>query len=263
VRDDYFSEYYKQTHSKLSLFLAKFTLKRALSIRASTETIRDTIIKLYPHAKDVSVLPKFSDLESLVASANKGTSTGESFPQFTFVMLYVGVLDYESTLFRAIDAARSALFSKGVGLVVLGDGPAKAEFEKRAQILGVGEQVLFRKDMSQLGTYLKDADILICPDTTDASDELLVKAAASGLPILAAENHFRSDLFVDGTDAFLCPKEDTVCFSQKLIKFLNTNALRTQFSDNAKEIVTTRLSEDPEVYRQAYRDSIESVFDAK
>jgi glycosyltransferase involved in cell wall biosynthesis len=165
-------------------------------------------------------------------------------------------------LFRAIDAARSALFSKGVGLVVLGDGPAKGEFEKRAQILGVGEQVIFTKDMTKLGLYLQNADILLCTDTTDASDELIVQAAASGLPLLAAENHFRSDLFVDGTDAFLCPKEDTVCFSQKLIKFLNTNALRTQFSENAKAIVTTRLSEDPAVYREAYRNSIEGVFDS-
>jgi glycosyltransferase involved in cell wall biosynthesis len=100
----------------------------------------------------------------------------------------------------------------------------------------------------------------MCPDITEASDEIVIKAAAAGLPIIAAKTELRNDLFVDGESAFLCNKDDTVEFSQKLVKFLNGNTLRTQFSENAREIVKTRLHEDPNAYKLAYRDAIEGAF---
>jgi glycosyltransferase involved in cell wall biosynthesis len=103
----------------------------------------------------------------------------------------------------------------------------------------------------------------LCTDTTEISDEIVIKAAASGLPLLVAQTPMRADLFVDGESAFLVEKEDTIGFSQKLTKFLNTNALRTQFKTNALDIVKTRLHEDPDAYVQAYKNAIEGVFDQK
>lgn len=260
VREDFLSPYTQSSYGRFRIMFGKFVLRHTQSIRASSELIRERLVKVCAHTTDIAVLPKFVDIQSLVASSQKSAPAEDLFPQFSFMILFVGILDHESTLFRALDAARNALFSKGIGMVVLGDGPAKAEFQKRAEILGIQRQVLFKNDRNQLCEYLSSADILLCTDTTEASDEIIVKAVASGLPILAAENHFRNDLFTDGESAFLCPKEDTICFSQKLLKFLNGNALRNQFSVNARDIVTTRLSQDPEVYKEAYRNSIESVF---
>jgi glycosyltransferase involved in cell wall biosynthesis len=108
---------------------------------------------------------------------------------------------------------------------------------------------------------MQAADILLCTDTDEAGDETVIKAAASGLPVLVSKTPLRSDLFTDGIDAFLCDREDTVGFSQKLTKFLNTNALRIEFATNAKTIVETRLHEDPQMYKIAYRDSIEGIFE--
>jgi hypothetical protein len=50
-----------------------------------------------------------------------------------------------------------------------------------------------------------------------------------------------------------------MAFSERLRKFINTNALRTQFSDNARAVIRTRIEDNPEVYRLAYRDTIEQV----
>jgi glycosyltransferase involved in cell wall biosynthesis len=100
----------------------------------------------------------------------------------------------------------------------------------------------------------------LCTDTTEESDELVIKAAAAGVPLILAHTQLRDDLFTDGESAFLCNAEDTIEFSQKLAKFLNSNMLRTQFKENGKYIVGTRLHEDPVAYKLAYRDSIESVF---
>lgn len=241
------------------LRIASYVLKRTQSVRTATMSLKERLQKRYTHLKDLALLPRHYDIETIV----RATSTADIkniFPQYSFVVLFVGKLDHDSTLFRAIDAARSILHSKSIGLVVVGNGVTKKEAQKRAEILGIAEQVVFESDETKLIAYLKSADILLCTDTTEASDEVVIKAAAAGLPLLASLTPLRTDLFVDGESAFLVQKDDTIGFSQKLVKFLNTNSLRTQFAENAREIIKTRLHEDPEAYRQAYRDSIEGVF---
>lgn len=261
VTEDFYALEFKDKdkHNARRIKMAARVLKRAQSVRVSTVLIKEQLEKKFRHLKDVALLPRHYNINAII-EATETTNIKDVFPQYAFVVLFVGVLDHESTLFRAIDATRPILRSSRIGFVVVGDGPTKKESQKRAEILGIQKQIVFEKDESKLISYLKSADILICTDTTQASDEVVIKAAAAGLPILAAKTELREDLFTDGESAFLCDKEDTVGFSQKLNKFLNANTLRTQFSDNAREIIKTRFHEDPEAYKRAYRDSIEGIF---
>ncbi len=241
------------------LRIAAHVLKRTQSVRVATEAIKVQITKKYPRITDIALLPRHFDIHAILR-ASETPVEADAFPQFSFVALFVGKLDHESTLFRAMDACRTILNSPRIGLVVLGEGPNKKEFEKRAEILGIKEQVIFQKDPSLLISYMRSADVLICTDTTEASDEVVIKAAAAGLPILAAKTELRQDLFVDGESALLCHQEDVVSFSQKLVDILNANSLRIQLSRNAQDVIKTRLHDDPNAYKLAYRDTIEVVF---
>lgn len=261
ILGDYFSEEFqkKDKHSKGRLRTASYVLNRTQSARFATETLKTQIQQKFPHIQDVGLLPRHYDIQAIF-QATETETVEDVFPQFSFTILYVGKLDHKSTLFRALDASRSVLTSKNIGMVVVGDGPNKKEFQQRAEILGIKEQILFISDTSRLLSYLRSADVLMCTDVTEASDELVIKAAAAGLPLIIAETALRKDLFTDEESAFICKQDDTLEFSQKLKKFLNVNTLRLQFSTNAKEIVKSRLQEDPDAYRRAYRDSIETVF---
>jgi glycosyltransferase involved in cell wall biosynthesis len=241
------------------LRIASYVLKRVQSVRVATETLKASVLKRYPDMADLELLPRHYDIQ-LILKAAESMEVQDAFPQYAFVILFVGKLDHNSTLFRTLDASRSILRAKSIGMAVVGDGPNKKEFEKRAEILGIKEQIIFQKDASQLLQYLKSADVLLCSDITEASDEVVIKAAAAGLPIIASETQLRKDLFKDGESAFLCNSEDTVEFAQKLSTFLNTNSLRTQFAQNARDIVKNRLHEDPNAFKLAYRDAIEGVF---
>jgi glycosyltransferase involved in cell wall biosynthesis len=261
ILENYFTEEYRQKskENRRHLRLAAHVLRRAQSVRVATDDIASAIRARFKHVDDIQLLPRHYNIRGII-EAVEGGDLPDAFPQFSFVILYVGTLDHESRLFRAIDASRGPLKATSIGLVVLGDGPNKKEFQQRAQILGIAEQVFFEKDESKLVPFLKSANILICPDIGEESDETIIKAAAAGLPILMARTELRADLFTDGESAFLCDPEDTEEFAKKLSLFLNTNSLRTQFALNAQEIVKTRLHEDPASYKQAYRDSIELAF---
>ena len=249
----------KRKDNKKRIQIAKQVLQRTQSIRTNSEHLREVLSKKFPKIEDVGLLPRHYNIKEIL-DASSTKSARSVFPQFSFVILFVGDLDHESTLFRAIDASRSVLMSPKIGLVVLGDGPVKKEAQKRAEILGVAKQVVFEAQTSKLLSFLQSANLLLCTDTTKKSDEVVMKAAAAGLPLLVAKTNVREDLFTDGESAFLCDPEDTVDFAQKLGKFLNTNSLRLQFARNAQDVIKSRLHEDPELYKISYRDSIEVVF---
>ena len=248
----------EKKENKKRLGFAKKTLQATQSVRVESEHIKQKLETAFPNIKDVSLLPRFFNIKE-ITEAVATVEKKRLFPQYSFVILYVGTLDSESMLFRSMDAARKLLSTPSVGLVVVGDGPRKNEFLERAKILKIDSQIVFKKDAGDAIEYMQAADVMLLPDTSKDSEDTVIRAAAAGLPMVLARTALRDDLFVDGQDAFLCDPDDTFDFYQKLTKFINTNALRVQFAENARDVVLTRIQESPEMYQIAYRDSIEMV----
>lgn len=260
VREDMWVPDWLQKHkrNRLRRRIARYVLKRTTSLAAGTETIRQRLKQHFPRLPEPFLLPRFYNFKALLGSRS-GNQAQRLFPQYSFLILFVGTLNHDSTLFRVLDAARSMLRSPRIALIVVGDGPLREHFRKRAEILGIERQVIFKPATKDLIPYFASADVLMVTDTTPESDETLIKAAAAGLPLILARTQFRAELFEDGTDAFLCEATDTIGFFQKLNQFINTNALRSQFAQNARLIVKDRLHENIDSYNLAYRDVIESA----
>jgi hypothetical protein len=96
-------------------------------------------------------------------------------------------------------------------------------------------------------------------DRTAASEEIVIKAAAAGMPIVAADTELRNDLFADGRHAFIIEEDTPNAYARALQQLLSNVTLRKSFGRNAQKIVKQRIEEDPRMYRIAYRDSIEDV----
>lgn len=260
ITEDFYLEDFEDTdkYNPWRLRFSRYLLKRVKSVRVDTDVLKEKVLKRYKKIDDLALLPRHYNVQEIIAHKATG-ETQKLYSQFSFTLLYVGTLVPQSTLFRALDAARVLLRTPTIGMVVIGDGSAKAEFQERARILGISSQVIFKSKVDDVVANMRSASVLLCTEVTGESEDLVIKAAAAGLPIVMARTPLREDLFTDGIDSFLCEPENTQEFAQKLLQFLNTNALRTQFTENAQEVVTSRIEEDPQVHRLALRDSIESV----
>jgi glycosyltransferase involved in cell wall biosynthesis len=177
-----------------------------------------------------------------------------------FVMVYIGRLGHDSTFHKVLDAARFALVNRTVGLVVLGDGPAQREFEHRAKVLGIERQVVFESKVKDVVPFLKSSNLLLVSDTDYDSEEVVLKGAAAGVPIVAAKTERREDVFTQNESIFLCDPEDVQEFTNRINDLLNDVGLRKQFVDNAQDIMRNKFHNKIEDYRVAYRDSIEQAF---
>lgn len=261
VREMFWTDEYKNKNraNKWRQRIARWLLNRTESVRTTTNDFKKYLEENYKNVSDLSVLPRHYSVKELVRLAKQPTE-GDVFAKFAFVFLFVGRLDYKSTLFRTIDAVRDSLKLPRTVLVVVGDGPAKEEFKERAKIFGVEDKVIFKPETADLLPIMKSADLFICTDTTEASEDIVIKAAAAGSTLLLAKTELREDLFTHEEDAYLCDAEDTTAFTVAIDKFLHDNLTRNKLKEAAQFMVEMRLHEDIETFYAAYQESLERVF---
>lgn len=238
-------------------FIPQFTLKRVTSVRTNTRSLYDLVVKKFK-IKDLSILPRLNKYESLI-KLSPSLELREKYKPYVFIMLYIGKLGYDSAFHKALDAARFGLSNPHLGLIVLGEGPAQKEFEKRAETLGIREQVVFESGVKDVAPYLKSANVLLVPDTTPESEEVVLQGAAAGIPIIAARTAAREDIFMDGESALLCDPKSVDELSIKLNILMNDVPLRRQMVEAAQTMIKSKFHEDPNIYKTAYRSSIEQV----
>lgn len=259
VLEDYTRSHFirQAPNNRWRRFLPHFTVKRFVSVRTATSTIERIIAKRFT-IPDLSVLPRFQNYEALM-KAEPTIDLKEKYKPFVFIMLYIGKLNHESTLYRAIDAARFALRNPRVGMVVLGDGVAKGEFQKRTKVLGIEKQVVFGSTVTDIVPYLKSANLLIVTDTDSDSDEVALRGAAAGIPIIMSRTQKREDIFEHGVSAFLCEETDIQAYADRINDVLNNIGLRQIFTENAQRMIAEKFHQDLPTYKEAYRTSVEQA----
>lgn len=245
-------------YPRLMGWLYRYVCKRYTSIRTNTDSLTEKLKEKHPHKPDIATLPRFHNFANL-ANGVANINIKDKYRQFSFVVLYIGSLNFESKAYQAIDAARNLMRSPKIGLIVMGDGDARSEFMKRAELLGIGTQVVFEKSLEDVYSYLKSADVLVVPDIDEASDELTVQAAAAGIPLVMANTPHRQDLFTAEQSAYFFESNDIMGMSNQMKKVLNDPGARQLLVRNARDMVAMKLHEDPLAYRLAYRDSVEAA----
>lgn len=258
VTEDYFSASYqtKTEYYRWHRRLLKYILKRADSICVSTEKLKTSLsdkVKKLPPRK---VLPHFHNFTGLM-KAQPVSNFHDIYKQFVFIMVAFLPLKADSPLQDVFTAFHEILRNPRIGLIVVGEGPARALYEEKAELLGIKKNVVFLSHCADMASCLKTADILVQTDVSKESEDIVLQAAAAGLPLLMYETELRLDLFKDGESATLCTPGDTFSLTKEMSNFLNNPALRVQYAEAAQYMVSTRLHEDETSYYQAYRDIIE------
>ena len=260
VMEDYTTTEWLQENrqNRWRKFLTRFTIPKVKSLRTNTRSMYDFFRKNFS-IEDLDILPRFSNYQSLIATP-KTIDLKLKYKPLAFLMLYIGKLNHNSGLLKAINAGRFGLRNSHIGLVVLGDGLARQEFEKRIEFFGIKKQIIFETKTKDVVSYMKSADVLIVTDTDEESEDLVLRAAAVGIPMVIARTSKREDIFVDGESALLCNPENTDEFSLKLNLLMNDIPLRKHMTEMSQNMIKAKFHDDPERYCKDYRDSIERVF---
>jgi len=126
------------------------------------------------------------------------------------VMLHVGRIAAEKNL-AALIAASAAVRAQAPNarLVLVGDGPARAELQARcpdAVFAGM-------RHGEDLATHYASADVFLFPSLTETYGNVTIEALASGLAVVAFDYAAAAQTIRHGDNGLLTPMEDTRVFA--------------------------------------------------
>ncbi len=144
-------------------------------------------------------------------------------------------------LLRALPALLGAL--PDVRLVVVGEGPLRARYERIARACGVSDAVVWtgRVDEADKGALLKGARALVLLSRASAAAAqfegfgiALVEAALAGRPSIAGNSGGIPDAVVDGETGLLVDPCDPAEFTRAARALLEDGALATRLGEAAR-----------------------------
>jgi colanic acid/amylovoran biosynthesis glycosyltransferase len=133
---------------------------------------------------------------------------------------------------------------EGARLVVIGDGPLRGALERRA---GPSVRFLGALPPDEVASWMRRASVLAAPSLTAADGDaeglpnVVVEAAASGLPVVATHHSGIPEAVIDGETGFLVPEGDAAALAERLGALLGADALRQAMGTAARGLADERF----------------------
>jgi glycosyltransferase involved in cell wall biosynthesis len=179
-------------------------------------------------------------------------------------ILFVGRLVEVKGCAYAIRAlAELVKIERACKLVVIGDGPLRAQLEQLASDLGVDVVFLGAQPSSVVREWLARSRVLCVPSVTTERGERegfglsLIEAQAMGMPVVSSWSGGISEAVEHGRTGLLAPERDFVTLAAHLERFISDELFWRECSTEGRDRVvqgfnlrrqTKRLEE---IYRQA------------
>jgi glycosyltransferase involved in cell wall biosynthesis len=201
LHTDPFSQSFTGLLNFLRKRIARKVLRNADSVRVVTQSLAHEMAQKFNISEKIFVLPIYVDkqrLSNAVISFDLHTRFG-----WKEIILCVARLTKEKNITLALQAFAKVLpQSKGAGLVVVGDGPERAQLEDLAKRLKIFENVAFVGWQEQMASYYQTSTIFLQTSDFEGYGLALVEAGLAGLPAvstpvgLAKELEAQKDLLV-------------------------------------------------------------------
>jgi glycosyltransferase involved in cell wall biosynthesis len=167
-------------------------------------------------------------------------------PSSTNIAIYVGRLAREKGLQPLIrgfaHAARSAPASL---LILVGDGPIRAELELLASEAGLGqEQIRFvgRVPLSDVPVWLRASDVFALTSPNEGFPCALLEAMCAGLPSVVSDIPANLQLVNDGVQGLTVPWDDAKPIGEALLRLFGNPELRAEMANEARQCVVDNYS---------------------
>jgi glycosyltransferase involved in cell wall biosynthesis len=186
--------------------LARAVFARAAAVVAVSNAIATAARAL--GARNVEVIPNGIELPATPAT--------ETEPPY---VLYAGRLSKEKGVLELAEASR------GLPLVVVGDGPLRKRFPDARGFV----------PREQLRALLEGAAAVACPSRREGFGMTCLEAMANGKPVVASAVGGLLDLVVEGETGLLVPPRDPRALRSALERLLSDRELRSRFGAAARE----------------------------
>ena len=160
----------------------------------------------------------------------------------------------------ALLVQREPLRSQRMRLMMVGDGPLRAEVEREIARTGIGERVWLVGERREVPEAMRAMDVFVLPSRAEGISNTILEAMASGLPVIATRVGGNPELVSDGETGMLVPAADSAALADALMRYLADDGLARAHGRAGRQRAEKEFSIDGMVAR--YATLYESLLDA-
>jgi len=120
---------------------------------------------------------------------------------------------------RALEIDSS--LSRRLRLVMIGDGPLRAECKQLLDAAGIGDLAWLPGERNDIAAIMGGLDCFVLPSLAEGISNTILEAMASGLPVIATDVGGNADLVKSGINGQIVPAGDPEALAHQIVKFAN------------------------------------------
>ena len=237
--------------------ITKFSIERSDRLTAVSEYLRQETYNAFGcTACDVGVIHNFIDPTIYNRAVH---------PPLLRQQLGPGPIVMHISNFRRVKRVRDvvgifAAINKQLPswLVMVGDGPDRADAEDECRRLGLDERVHFLGKIDNVAPLLASADLFLLPSTSESFGLSALEALASGVPVVGTAAGGMPEVVRDGETGFLCGVGDIRAMAEAGLGILSDKDKWKTMSERGAADARARFSLDAIVskYEHLYMTSL-------
>jgi glycosyltransferase involved in cell wall biosynthesis len=161
-------------------------------------------------------------------------------------------------LLRAVARLRNK--SRGIHLLLAGDGPERFQLETMTEQMGLTNQVTFLGQCPDVAGLLAKLDISVLVSSSESSPNAIAESMAAGLPIVATRVGGIPELISHGETGLLVPMDDDVELADAIEYLAENPDVCARLGQNALEFAMRHFRVDQvcQAYEQLYAELLDS-----
>lgn len=167
-------------------------------------------------------------------------NNNENYKTVGIVARLVPVKDVSSLLRACV----TLLSQYSTRLVVVGDGPLRAQLEKEALDLGIHDSVFFLGERNDVGEIIKSFDVGVLTSRFEGLSNSLMEFMLAGIPVVATNVGGNPELVDDGVTGLLVEPGNSQALYSKLSLLLSSPDKCLNMGDRAREKILKEFSVD-------------------
>jgi glycosyltransferase involved in cell wall biosynthesis len=201
--------------------------------------VRDSVLRAYDgRTRRVEVVSLGIDLGRFRRDLADPARVAEYRGGAARVVGAIGRLAPQKAMHVLIDAAPALLaFDPNVRVLILGDGPLRADLEAQAARLGVAHAVRFAGYQEDVVSAYAAMDVFVLPSRDEGFGLVFLEAMAVGVPVVGTRVIGSEDAVEDGVTGLLVPYADPAALAAAVRGILESPDLAHRLRDTAADRV--------------------------
>jgi len=127
-------------------------------------------------------------------------------------------------------------------ILIVGDGPQRAELESLVRDFGIGSQVVFVGVTDNMRSVYSSVDMVVLPSLNEGLPLVLLEALAAGKPVVATNVGGIPSLITSGETGLLVEPRDVRALRDSVLHLLNDSSLRQKIGERGQKMVAEQFS---------------------